>query len=193
MVPMPSNKCTLNKDQQADLMNLALASIRHGLNHGRPIPVDLAGLSPELKTQRATFVTLLKHGGLRGCIGRLEAGRPLAEDIADNAYSAAFQDPRFPPLRENELEELEIHLSLLTPAEPIEFTSERNLLEQLQPGVDGLILAEGSRRGTFLPSVWEQLPSPEEFLQHLKLKAGLPANYWSDSLKVWRYRTEVVK
>jgi len=193
MVLMPLNKCSLSGEQQAYLMNLALASIRHGLKHGRPITVDLASLPPELKTIRATFVTLQIQGQLRGCIGRLEAGRPLAQDIAGNAYSAAFQDPRFPPLRESELEGLEIHLSLLTPAEPMEFTSEQDLLDQLQPGVDGLILAEGSRRGTFLPSVWEQLPTPNEFLAHLKLKAGLPASYWSDSLKVSRYRTEVVE
>ena len=193
MVPMPSNKCPLSEGQQHYLMELALASIRHGLKHGSPLPVDLAGLAAELKSPRATFVTLQIQGQLRGCIGRLEAGRPLAEDIADNAYAAAFQDPRFPPLRENELEGLEIHLSLLTPAEPMEFTSEQNLLDQLQPGVDGLILAEGSRRGTFLPSVWEQLPTPGEFLEHLKRKAGLPASHWSDSLKVWRYRTEVVE
>ncbi|MCX7108660.1 MAG: AmmeMemoRadiSam system protein A [Proteobacteria bacterium] len=190
---MPSNKCPLSEGQQRYLMDLALASIRHGLKHGSPVPVDLTGLAAELKSLRATFVTLQIQGQLRGCIGRLEASRPLAEDIADNAYAAAFQDPRFPPLRENELEGLEIHLSLLTPAEPMEFTSEQNLLDQLQPGVDGLILAEGSRRGTFLPSVWEQLPTPGEFLEHLKRKAGLPASHWSDSLKVWRYRTEVVE
>ncbi len=174
-------------------MNLALASIRHGLKVGRPLPVEEAGLPPELKAIRATFVTLERHGQLRGCIGRLEASRPLAEDIAENAYSAAFQDPRFPSLRENELDGLDIHLSMLTPAEPMIFNSEQNLLSQLRPGEDGLILAEGSRRGTFLPSVWEQLPEPIEFLEHLKRKAGLPSNYWSDTLKVWRYRAEVVE
>ena len=193
MVPMPSIKCSLTEDQQNYLLKLALDSIRHGLEYGRPLRVEMANLPEELKAVRATFVTLEKLGELRGCIGRLEAARPLAEDIAENAYSAAFQDPRFPPLRESELDLLEIHLSLLTPAEPMAFTSEQNLLDQMQPGLDGLILAEGSRRGTFLPSVWEQLPEPVEFLKHLKLKAGLPSSYWSDTLKVWRYRTEVVE
>jgi len=146
-----------------------------------------------LKTLRATFVTLQKQGELRGCIGRLEAARPLAEDIAGNAYSAAFEDPRFQPLHESELDGLEIHLSLLTPSEPLAFTSEQDLLDQLRPGEDGLILAEGSRRGTFLPSVWEQLTTPRQFLEHLKLKAGLPASYWSNSIKAWRYRAEVIE
>lgn len=190
---MPSPKCSLNEGLQRYLLDLAWDSIRHGLRHGCPIPVDLAGLPPELQALRATFVTLQLRGQLRGCIGRLEAARPLAEDIADNAYSAAFRDPRFHPLREHELEGLEIHLSLLTPPEPIAFASQAELFGQMQAGVDGLILAEGSRRGTFLPSVWEQLPSPEEFLQHLKLKAGLSANYWSPTLKVWRYRAEVIE
>jgi AmmeMemoRadiSam system protein A len=174
-------------------MDLAWASIRHGLQHDRPLPVDLAGLPPELKRKRATFVTLQHHGRLRGCIGMLEATRPLAEDIACNAYAAAFQDPRFPPLRQSECEGLEIHLSLLTPPEPMAFHCEQDLLDQLQPGVDGLILAEGSRRGTFLPSVWEQLPTRQDFWEHLKLKAGLPAGYWSDTLKVWRYRAEMIE
>lgn len=183
----------MSEEQQRYLMDLALQSIRHGLVHLRPIPIDLTSLAPELKTPRATFVTLQKQGELRGCIGSLEAARPLAEDIADNAYAAAFQDPRFQPLREGELEGLEIHLSLLTPSEPMAFTSEQDLLDQLQSGTDGVILAEGSRRGTFLPSVWKQLPTPKQFLEHLKLKAGLPASYWSDSIKAWRYRTEVIE
>ena len=183
---------SLGEEQKQYLLQLARNSIRHGLSHGAPLPVDLAKLPPELKVLRATFVTLKEQGELRGCIGMLEAVRPIAEDIAINAYAAAFQDPRFPPLLESELDQLEIHLSILTPAEPVHFQSEQDLLAQLQPGVDGLILAEGVRRGTFLPSVWEQLSTPKQFLEHLKLKTGLPAGYWSDSIKVDRYRTEAV-
>jgi len=174
------------------LLRLARESIRHGLKTGRPLPVELAPLPEEMKAVRASFVTLEAEAALRGCIGSLEARRPLAQDIAENAYAAAFQDPRFPPLREDELDGLDIHLSLLTPAEPVSFSSEQDLIAQLRPGVDGLILAEGGRRGTFLPSVWQQLPEPAEFLAHLKQKAGLPATYWSDSIKVYRYETEVI-
>ena len=146
----------------------------------------------------------------------LEAVRPLAEDIAENAFLAAFQDPRFPPLQADELDDLEIHLSLLAPAKPITFTSEQNLISQLQPGIDGLILEEpeiynvankreqlppridglilekGRRRGTFLPSVWEQLPEPEQFLRYLKQKAGLPPDYWSKDIRIYRYHVETI-
>jgi len=105
---------------------------------------------------------------------------------------AAFRDPRFPPLAADEFDELDIHLSILTPAEPVSFTSEQELITQLQPGIDGLILEEGHRRGTFLPSVWEQLPEPQQFLRHLKQKAGLSPDYWSENIRISRYRTEMI-
>jgi len=183
----------LDEAEKRQLLRLAGESIRHGLAHGRPLPVDLATLPEALKARRASFATLEKQGVLRGCIGSLEAHRPLAEDVAHNAYAAAFQDPRFPPLAEAELGDLAIHLSLLTPPEPVAFQSEADLLAQLRPGEDGLILVEGGRRGTFLPSVWAQLPEPRQFWEHLKLKAGLPKAYWSDSIKVYRYRADVVE
>lgn len=145
---------------------------------------------PEFKEERATFVTLTINGALRGCIGMLEACRPLIEDVAENAKSAAFHDPRFPPLSRKEFEKIDIHISVLSPPEEITFSSEADLLECMRPGIDGLILQEGGRRGTFLPCVWEELPGKEEFLMHLKMKAGLPAGYWSDSLRVFRYTAE---
>lgn len=182
----------LNKDHQQILLGIAKSSIEHGLQTREPLRVDLTSLPAELKEERATFVTLQKNGNLRGCIGILEACKPLAEDIAVNAFSAAFKDWRFSPVEASELNELSIHLSLLTPAEPIPFTSEQDLLSQLQPGLDGLILQDGNKRSTFLPSVWSTLPKPVLFLSHLKQKAGLPADYWSDSVKFYRYRADVV-
>jgi AmmeMemoRadiSam system protein A len=184
--------CTVSAEHQAFLLALAKGSIRHGLNKGKPIPIEMDELPLELTVKRATFVTLEKKGALRGCIGCLEAVRPLAADIAANAYAAAFRDPRFPPVAEPEIDELEIHLSLLTPAEPIAFSSEADLISQLVPEIDGLILEEGPMRGTFLPSVWETLPEPEAFIRHLKRKAGLPAQYWSTTLKIYRYRSETI-
>ena len=151
---------------------------------------QLSKLPSELKQKRATFVTLTLGGALRGCIGMLEACRPLAEDVAANACAAAFEDPRFEPLSKEEFENLEIHISVLSPPEEMKFSSEADLLEQIRPGVDGLILQEGGRRGTFLPSVWEDLPGAELFLMHLKMKAGLPNTYWSDTLRVSRYTAE---
>lgn len=187
MVPM-----SLNKDLQQALLALAKASIAHGLETDRPLPVKLSDYPPELAERRATFVTLEIQGQLRGCIGMLEAVRPLAQDIAENAFAAAFRDPRFPKLVPEELPQLDIHVSILSPAEPMHFTSEADLLRQLRPGRDGLILLEGRWRGTFLPSVWETLPHPKEFLRHLKQKAGLPPDYWSDSVQVSRYTTEYI-
>jgi len=180
----------MNKEHQRCLLDLAKKSILHGLQTGKPLAVDLAGLPQELLDVRATFVTLHKQGELRGCIGMLKAVRPLAEDIAENAFAAAFRDHRFPPLTAEEFEQLEIHLSILTTPEPIAFRSEEDLLAQLRPGVDGMIIEEGARRGTFLPAVWETLPNPKQFLRHLKQKAGLPADYWSDTLKFYRYQAE---
>jgi uncharacterized protein len=183
---------SLNKAQQQQLLELAKRSIQHGLQTGQRLTIDHAGYPADLLEPRATFVTLSKHGQLRGCIGVLEAIRPLAEDIAANAYSAAFKDSRFPALSTDELKDLEIHLSVLTPAEPISFSSEQDLLSQLKPEIDGVILQEGHRRATFLPTVWETLPKPEQFLRHLKQKAGLSPDYWSEAIKIYRYRTEII-
>lgn len=188
----PSNPATLSAEHQQHLLDLARDSIRHGLAYGKPVPVELGNLPVELAVKRATFVTLERVGALRGCIGCLEALRSLAADIAANAYAAAFRDPRFAPVTANEIDELEIHISLLTRAEPIAFSSEADVIAQLIPGVDGLILEERLKRGTFLPSVWDTLADPKDFLRQLKLKAGLPARYWSETLKIYRYRTEII-
>lgn len=182
---------SLNDSQRAILLKVARDSIAHGLKTGRPLRLDIQSYPPELTVSRATFVTLERQGQLRGCIGMLEAIRPLVEDVAENAFSAAFHDPRFPPLADDEFAELDLHISILSPAEPISFSSEQDLIAQLQPGIDGLILQEGHLRGTFLPSVWEQLPDPRLFLRHLKQKAGLPPDYWSDTVKVSRYSSEM--
>ncbi len=183
---------SLNEINQQRLMAIAKHSIDNGLTTGRPLSIELADFPEELTEHRASFVTLEKNHQLRGCIGMLEAVRPLVKDIAENAFSAAFRDPRFPPLSRDEFKDIEIHLSLLTVPERLLFTSEQDLINQLQPAVDGLILEETYHRGTFLPSVWEQLPDPKTFLRHLKQKAGLPADYWSDNIRVYRYRTEVI-
>ena len=161
-----------NEESRTILLDLAKQSIQHGLNTGKPLTVNIDQFPPELCEKCATFVTLEKQGQLRGCIGMLEAIRPLALDIAENAFSAAFRDPRFPTMKKDELELIEIHLSILSRPEPVIFTSEQDLLAQVRPGIDGLILEEGSKRGTFLPSVWESLPDPRQFLRHLKQKAG---------------------
>jgi len=190
LTSLTDSAAPLAPDLQAALLNLARESIGFGLQHARPLATAPDAFPPVLREFRASFVTLKNEGALRGCIGSLEAYRPLVTDVAENAFAAAFRDPRFPPVGAHELDVLELQLSLLTPAEPMTVRSEDDLLDQLRPGEDGLILQEGGRRATFLPSVWESLPEPDQFLRHLKRKAGLPEDYWSDALQVFRYATE---
>lgn len=142
---------------------------------------------PALGQPGATFVTLTQDGHLRGCIGSLEATRRLDVDVRANARAAAFGDPRFSPLNLSELPDTRVEVSLLSPAEPIDFTDEADALAQLRPDVDGVILEWGGRRGTFLPQVWENLREPRLFLDLLKQKAGLPADFWAPDLKLYRY------
>ncbi|MDH3211399.1 MAG: AmmeMemoRadiSam system protein A [Myxococcales bacterium] len=172
------------------LLLVAHASVDHGLRTGRPLEVEPRDYDPELRTPRATFVTLHLEEKLRGCTGSLEAVNPLVVDVAQSAHRSAFADPRFPPVEANELPRLSFHISLLSPLAPLPATSEAELRASLRPGIDGLVLREGARSGTFLPSVWESLPSPLRFLEELKRKAGLPVDYWSPTLRFERYTVE---
>jgi hypothetical protein len=173
------------------LLAQARRSIEHGLSGAR-LEVEAEQFTLALRTHAASFVTIRVERDLRGCIGTLEAQQPLIVDVVSNAYSAAFRDPRFPALTRAEFAVLDVHVSVLSESQPMSFASEADLLAQLRPGVDGLVLEESYHRGTFLPAVWEQLPEPREFLRHLKRKAGLPADYWSPQLRVSRYTVESV-
>jgi hypothetical protein len=167
------------------LLALARKTIAARLQGRRESPP--CDLTPLLQAPGACFVSLKKHGNLRGCIGSLAAWRPLGEDIADNAEKAAFHDPRFSPLTPNEWNDVEISLSILTPSEPMTFTDEADLLAQLRPRIDGLVIEDGGHRAVFLPIVWEMLPEPTEFLQQLKRKAGLSATHWSPTFSARRF------
>jgi len=177
--------------QQRLLLGVAAQAIRYGLTHQDIMPVSLDdyadGEDALLLETRATFVTLKIDEQLRGCIGTLNPLRPLIKDVAYNASQAAFHDPRFDPLQPQELEALHISISILSSAEKMQVTSEADLIEQLRPGEDGLIIHDGRHRATFLPSVWQQLPEPNTFVHHLKLKAGLAPDDWPDTMKVERY------
>lgn len=172
--------------EKQQLLELARAAIASQLA-GKPAPA--LPENPRLHQAGACFVTLESSGSLRGCIGSLEARRPLVEDVLHNARAAAFEDPRFPPLSHAELPGVEISISVLTPPEAFPVKNETDLLQLLRPGVDGLLLEDGACRATFLPSVWEQLPAPAIFLAQLKRKAGLPTHYWSPTIRFSRYRT----
>ncbi len=174
---------------RTSLRAVARESIAHGLREGRPPRLDLDLYPAAFLEPRASFVTLHREGALRGCTGSLEPDGPLVVGVARNAFRSAFQDPRFPPLEGHELASLEISVSVLSGLEPIVARSEADLLAKIRPGVDGLVLREGARAATFLPSVWEALPSPQAFLHALERKAGLDPGHWSATLRVERYTT----
>ena len=153
------------------------------------MPVDVATLSAPLTELAATFTTLRIDGDLRGCCGILEAVRPLATDVAHSAFQAAFRDIRFKPVRDVELDAIRLEVSVLSTPEPMAFADQADLLEQLVPGEDGLIIVAHGRRATLLPKVWEQVPDPQKFVGALKMKCGLSRNYWSDDLGFLRYTT----
>lgn len=188
---MPSTELdAISPDHGRDLIDLAWRAIRHGLEHGRALGVADERYPARLQVTQASFVTLEQGRELRGCIGSIEAHRPLVSDVAANAYGAAFCDPRFAPLRAAELADLHIRISILRPSSPIPFSSEPDLIMQLRPGIDGLILQQGPNRATFLPSVWGSLPDPAEFLRELKHKAGIAAACAEHAVSAWRYTVD---
>jgi len=169
------------------LKAVAWEAIRHGLDTGEPLEPTLEGRSPAVVAPGAVFVTLNRRGHLRGCVGTFEAHGPLIREVARNAFSAAFMDVRFPPLSQLELPELEVHVSILTPLEPLHPKDREGLFQILRPGLDGLLVEDPPHRATFLPQVWKSLGDPEEFLSELFRKAGLPRNHWSPTLRFHRY------
>jgi AmmeMemoRadiSam system protein B/AmmeMemoRadiSam system protein A len=176
------------------LLRLAAEAIEAVLDKKIPFRVETAQFAPELSRQGAAFVTLDKDHKLRGCIGSITPHRALLSDIAENACKAAFQDPRFPPLTKDEIvsSHISMHISVLSPQVPMTFASEEDLIGQLRPKRDGLVLQDQGRRGVFLPVVWDSIPEPKAFLNHLKRKAGLSETHWSDTVQVWRFTTEGV-
>lgn len=174
----------------ARLTALARAAIARVFGQGGPRETVDADW---LKAPGAAFVTLTQAGELRGCIGSLEAWRPLAEDIEANARAAAFRDPRFPPLGADELARTRVEVSVLSKPVPMRFSDEADAIGQLHPGVDGVILEWRQYRGTFLPQVWDQLPDPARFMRHLKQKAGLAADFWADDVHLSRYTVDKYK
>jgi MEMO1 family protein len=179
--------------QRQTMITVARQAIEHGLETGKPPELSKTDWPAWAQQSGAAFVTLEIDGKLRGCIGSLSAHRTLINDVAENAFAAAFRDPRFANLSAKEYEHLDIGISVLSEPEPLNISNEADLLTKMRPGIDGLILQSGSRRGTFLPQVWEQLTTKSSFLTHLKKKAGFAADYWSDDIQIWRYTTESFK
>ncbi|MDM8547006.1 AmmeMemoRadiSam system protein A [Candidatus Venteria ishoeyi] len=182
---------SFTETEQNTLRQVAIDAISYALETGKSFTLDPQTYPEKLQEIKACFVTLNKDKALRGCIGSLTAHRPLVADIAANAQAAAFSDPRFPPLTAMEWPNLSLHLSVLSTPKAMHFKDEADLITQLRPGIDGLILNVAGHRGTFLPAVWEILPDPVLFLAQLKQKAGLPSNFWSDDVEIFRYQTEM--
>lgn len=176
----------LNATERAEMLRQCRRALVDAA-HGQRRPADLEGLDGALLEPAATFSTLTKRGRLRGCIGRLEAARPLLEDAVANTIAAALDDPRFPPVRPEEVDEIEIEIAVLSPPEPLDVSSRAELEAALRPRVDGLIIEDGRHRATFLPKVWEQLPERQVFIDELLMKAGLPPGHWSPNTRAFRY------
>jgi len=181
----------LSPEDRRFLLTLARQTIGLALEGKRPPPVDLNAVSEALRRPGASFVTLTIDGELRGCIGSIEPRRPLVLDVQENALAAAFRDPRFWPLTREEFDRVHIEVSVLTPPRPLSYKDADDLIAKLRPHVDGVIIERGWHRATFLPQVWEKLPDPPEFLAHLCMKAGLPADdYRRPGLRVFTYQVE---
>ena len=172
-------------DQGNVLLAVGRAAIAQALNLDFQCPVDES--ASWLQAWGASFVTLTQHQELRGCIGSLEAYRPLVADVRSNAVSAALHDPRFLPLSADEFETIAIEVSILSPTQRIAALDEADAIRQMRPGIDGIVLEYGRYRSTFLPQVWDELEQPQQFLAMLKRKAGLPVDFWAADLKLARY------
>jgi AmmeMemoRadiSam system protein A len=173
-----------------DLGGLLLALARGAIAEALGLAFAPAPAHPRLAERGASFVTLQARGELRGCIGSLNAHRPLGQDVAHNALGAAFRDPRFPPVTVAEWPQLAVEVSLLSRPDFLDFKSEEEVLARLRPGVDGVIFFNGCQQATFLPQVWEQLPEPRHFLAALKRKAGARADYWGTKVMIATYQVE---
>ncbi len=183
---------TLTPTDQKTLLKIARQAIARAAN-GDPVPpLDLGSLPESLCVEGVVFVTLTQNHALRGCVGALEAYQPLAEDVQEHAVAAAMSDFRFYPVQPDEVDSLHIEISRLSTPKPMEYTSPEELALKIKPGIDGVLIRDGLRRATFLPQVWESLPDPCEFLNHLCMKMGASANLWQQQmLKVSTYHVEM--
>jgi len=182
---------SLTDHEQQTLLKEARAAIAHEVQGREEIEVDLDNVPQALCRPGACFVTLTKGGELRGCVGSIEAQQPLIIEVRKRAVGAAVQDFRFPPLRKEELQEIKIEISCVSPLRSISYHQTKELLDIIQPGKDGVVLSCGARKATFLPQVWEKIPDVEEFLARLCMKMGVDRNRWRErGMQVFLYRVD---
>ena len=181
----------LTLDEQQILLRLAREALERGVKGEALPPADLSSLPPSLREEGSSFVTLTARGQLRGCVGSLEPYEALARDVQEHAIGAALNDPRFPPVREHELQGIQIEVSRLTRPVPLDYTDAEDLLAKLRPHVDGVVLRDEFRRATFLPQVWEKISDPAEFMDNLCYKMGASPDRWrTKHLEVLTYQVE---
>jgi AmmeMemoRadiSam system protein A len=190
MAPSPSADIRLSDAEVARLLDLADDAVVDGLRGCPPAPPDLDALPPALRTPRGIFVTLTVDGDLNGCIGSVAGSEPLGLAAARLARAAAFADPRLPALQPSDYPSLTIEVSLLSPLEPIPAATRQELREHTEPGVHGLVIAAGRRQAVFLPAVWQKLPDPDRFLDHLLQKAGISPRDWPVGMEAQRFTVE---
>jgi hypothetical protein len=186
----PAEGARLSDEHRRALLAVGAKALDISLTHNRPAETKAETFDRPLQAMRASFVTLKQNGQLRGCTGSVAPHQPLVADMVANTYRTAFGDPRFRPLTREEVNELELSVSILSTPRRLDFGSEEEARRLLRPGIDGVILQAGNHRGLFLPQVWEELKWPKAFLNHLKRKAGLPLDYWSDDVQLYRYTVE---
>jgi AmmeMemoRadiSam system protein A len=201
---MPHSACSediiaLSSSDKQLLLDIARAALLAATSGVDPYPKaesessELKNYPPALRQEAACFVTLSIEGQLRGCIGSLQAHQALVYEVRQNTASSALRDPRFAPVSAADVDRITIEISILSQPKAMQFSSESDLLKQIIPFEDGLVLEEGRHRATFLPLVWEKLPNKADFLTELKSKAGLPRDYWSNRLSVSRYKTLIIE
>ena len=186
MAPLPSTE-GLDTGAAAVLFDLADASIVAGLRGGPPVipaPIDLPRA---LQESRGVFVTLTVEGELNGCIGSVQPVEPLGCATARHAWSAAFSDPRLPPLRPSQYDRMAVEVSVLSPLAPLPSGSREDLLAAVRPGVNGVLVVAGEHQAVFLPAVWELLADPDLFLDQLLRKGGLAPGEWPPALRAWGF------
>lgn len=186
----------LNNQLKNIIYNTVISTIEYGIDYNtKPDITNYTNnneYSSELRKKIACFVSIKIFNKLNGCMGSLIATKPLINDLVDNSYSAAFLDNRFPPIIKEHLKNINIEISFLNHPKEIFFDSEQDLISKITPKIDGLIIIEGKKKGTFLPSVWKDLPQKKVFLAHLKIKAGLNKDYWSNNIKIFKYQTQII-
>ena len=176
-----------------ELLQVVARALQKAVTEHKNYSPSRQDYSDEIFNKGASFVTLKKNNELRGCVGTVIPHEAIAQDVSENTFRAAMEDDRFQPLSQEELPFLSFSISLLTGFEPINYKDSDDLLSQIKAGVDGIIIRDGDRQGLFLPSVWQELSNKEEFMKHLKIKAGINPSYWSENLKVYRFRTVEIK